>query len=167
MEARRSSYFWEKVRGLFLNYFLKDWETLCVRASGGNSLRYILNHRRDQVCRSRFFRGNRIVKAMSAPGRRGRGGSRRLALRQRCCFDAPSANVGPLAGIADALTGRQALRSRMPGNGRRRPDGENDRPMSQTAPRSKGKPARTFPGFVEDRSKYVFECRTTHKQPSP
>ena len=28
MEARRSSYFWEKVRGLFLNYFLKDWETL-------------------------------------------------------------------------------------------------------------------------------------------
>ena len=23
MEARRSSYFWEKVRGLFLNYFLK------------------------------------------------------------------------------------------------------------------------------------------------
>ena len=28
MEARRSSYFREKVRGLFLNYFLKDWETL-------------------------------------------------------------------------------------------------------------------------------------------
>ena len=28
MEAKRSSYFWEKVRGLFLNYFLKDWETL-------------------------------------------------------------------------------------------------------------------------------------------
>ena len=69
MEARRSSYFREKVRGLFLNYFLKDWETLCVRASGGNSLRYILNHRRDRVCRSRFFRGNRIVKTMSAPDR--------------------------------------------------------------------------------------------------
>ena len=100
MEARRSSYFREKVRGLFLNYFLKDWETLCVRASGGNSLRYILNHRGDQVCRSRFFRGNRIVKAMSAPGRSGRGGSRWLALWQRCGLDAPSANVGPLAGIA-------------------------------------------------------------------
>ena len=28
MKAKRSSYFWEKVRGLFLNYFLKDWETL-------------------------------------------------------------------------------------------------------------------------------------------
>ena len=28
MEAKRSSYFREKVRGLFLNYFLKDWETL-------------------------------------------------------------------------------------------------------------------------------------------
>ena len=98
MKARRSSYFWEKVRGLFLNYFLKDWETLCVRASGGNS--HVLKHRRDQVCRSRFFRGNRIVKAMSAPGRRERGGSRRLALWQRCCLDAPSANVGPLAGIA-------------------------------------------------------------------
>ena len=28
MEARRSSYFREKMRGLFLNYFLKDWETL-------------------------------------------------------------------------------------------------------------------------------------------
>ena len=37
MEAKRSSYFREKVRGLFLNYFLKDWETLCVRASSGNS----------------------------------------------------------------------------------------------------------------------------------
>ena len=90
------------MRGLFLNYFLKDWETLydCVRASGGNSLRYILNHRRDRVCRSRFFRGNRIVKAISASDRSGRGGSRRLALWQRCCLDAPSANVGPLAGIA-------------------------------------------------------------------
>ena len=65
MEARRSSYFREKVRGLFLNCFLKDWETLCVRASSGNSH----NHRRDRVCRSRFFRGNRIVKAMSAPDR--------------------------------------------------------------------------------------------------
>ena len=96
MEARRSSYFWEKVRGLFLNYFLKDRETLCVRASSGNSH----NHRRDRVCRSRFFRGNRIVKTMSAPGRRGRGGSRRLALWQRCCLDAPSANVGPLARIS-------------------------------------------------------------------
>ena len=97
MEARRSSYFREKVRGLFLNCFLKDWETLCVRASGGNSH----NHRRDRVCRSRFFRGNGIVKAMSAPDRSGRGGSRRLALWQRCCLDAPSANVGPLAGIAE------------------------------------------------------------------
>ena len=96
MKTRRSSCFREKVRGLFLNCFLKDWETLCVRASSGNSH----NHRRDRVCRSRFFRGNRIVKAMSAPGRRGRGGSRRLALWQRCCLDAPSANVGPLAGIA-------------------------------------------------------------------
>ena len=94
MEARRSSYFREKVRSLFLNYFLKDWETLCVRASGGNSH----NHRRDRVCRSRFFRGNRIVKAMSVPGRRGRGGSRRLALRQRCCLDAPSARGGHLSG---------------------------------------------------------------------
>ena len=28
MKAKRPSYFWEKVRGLFLNYFLKDWETL-------------------------------------------------------------------------------------------------------------------------------------------
>ena len=28
MEVRRSSYFREKVRGLFLNYFLKGWETL-------------------------------------------------------------------------------------------------------------------------------------------
>ena len=37
---------------------------------------------------------------MSAPSRNGQGGSRRLALRQRCCLDAPSANVGPLAGIA-------------------------------------------------------------------
>lgn len=27
-KAKRPSYFWEKVRGLFLNYFLKDWETL-------------------------------------------------------------------------------------------------------------------------------------------
>ena len=76
MEASVPANFWEKVRGLFLNYFLKDWETLydCVRASGGNSLRYILNHRRDRVCRSRFFRGNRIVKTMSAPDRSGRGG---------------------------------------------------------------------------------------------
>ena len=73
MEARRSSYFREKVRGLFLNYFLKDWETLCVRVSSGNSH----NHRRDRVCRSRFFRGNMIVKAMSRQaeaGEVGRGG---------------------------------------------------------------------------------------------
>ena len=28
MKARRSSYFREKVRSLFLNCFLKDWETL-------------------------------------------------------------------------------------------------------------------------------------------
>ena len=27
-KAKRTLYFWEKVRGLFLNYFLKDWETL-------------------------------------------------------------------------------------------------------------------------------------------
>ena len=40
---------------------------------------------------------------MSASDRSGRGGSRRLALWQRCCLDAPSANVGPLAGIADAV----------------------------------------------------------------
>ena len=94
MEARRSSYFREKVGGLFLNYFLKDWETLCVRAGSGNSH----NHRRDRVCRSRFFRGNRIVKAMSVPGRSGRGGSRRLALWQRCCLDALSARGGHLSG---------------------------------------------------------------------
>ena len=102
MEAKRSSYFWEKVRGLFLNYFLKDWETLydCVRASESSGNSHILNYRRDRVCQSRFFRRNRIVKAMSAPSRNGQGGSRRLALRQRCCLDAPSANVGPLAGIA-------------------------------------------------------------------
>ena len=37
MKARRSSCFREKVRGLFLNCFLKDRETLCVRASSGNS----------------------------------------------------------------------------------------------------------------------------------
>ena len=28
MEAGRDRYFWEKMRGLFLNYLLKDWETL-------------------------------------------------------------------------------------------------------------------------------------------
>ena len=26
-----TSYFWENVRGLFLNYFLKDWDTLYDR----------------------------------------------------------------------------------------------------------------------------------------
>ena len=72
MEARRSSYFWEKVRGLFLNYFLKDWETLCVRASSGNSH----NHRRDRVCRSRFFRGKQDSQGNVGvrPGEVGRGG---------------------------------------------------------------------------------------------
>ena len=80
MEARRPSYFREKVRGLFFNYFLKDWETLydCVRASAssGNSLRYILNHRRDRVCRSRFFKGKQDSQGNvgTTPGEVGRGG---------------------------------------------------------------------------------------------
>ena len=53
-KAKRPIYFWEKVRALFLDYFLKDWETLYDRVwtpeSSGNSLRYLLTRHRVRVC---------------------------------------------------------------------------------------------------------------------